>query len=243
MRVHRVGPRSEVSTKSFEFLLREWFADLFDKESKARFCYYTGKYFCTDCHLKEQTIIPARVVHNWNFSIKPVSHFALLHLRTNKHKPLLRVVELNRDLYLRSKQLKDVLPLRQKLWLMRHFVETCRHEATLLQLLGYRTYMLNDPHVYSMNDLVQQYYGRLIPALNGIIDSLLKHIREDCETCKGKGDYCEICNSPRVISHLKLTRFANVLNVRLCITVPALYLTKCHVQNVNGWPVSDEENK
>merc|ERR1712233_56501 len=83
--------------------------------------------------------------------------------------------------------------------------------------------MLNDPHVYSMNDLVQQYYGKLIPALNDIIEMLLRHIRMDCETCRGKGDYCEICNNPRVIFAFETDK------VRKCPQCQALYHSACFI--------------
>ena len=33
----------------------------------ARTCYYTGKYYCHECHLQELRIIPARVLFNWDF--------------------------------------------------------------------------------------------------------------------------------------------------------------------------------
>ena len=33
----------------------------------ARTCYYTGQYYCHECHLQELRIIPARVLFNWDF--------------------------------------------------------------------------------------------------------------------------------------------------------------------------------
>src|SRR5699024_12407372 len=45
--------------------------------SKARQCDYTGLYFCENCHLNDTAIIPARVIHNWDFRPQPVSRAAL----------------------------------------------------------------------------------------------------------------------------------------------------------------------
>uniref|UniRef100_A0A667IF17 Differentially expressed in FDCP 8 homolog n=1 Tax=Lynx canadensis TaxID=61383 RepID=A0A667IF17_LYNCA len=35
--------------------------------SEARQCDYTGQYYCSHCHWNDLAIIPARVVHNWDF--------------------------------------------------------------------------------------------------------------------------------------------------------------------------------
>ena len=32
-------------------------------------CDYTGQYFCEECHWNDLVVIPARVVHNWDFSL------------------------------------------------------------------------------------------------------------------------------------------------------------------------------
>jgi hypothetical protein len=31
-----------------------------------RYCNYTGLYYCPRCHHNEKTLIPARIVHNWD---------------------------------------------------------------------------------------------------------------------------------------------------------------------------------
>jgi hypothetical protein len=35
--------------------------------SNARFCEYTGDFYCSECHKNREAIIPARVVHEWDF--------------------------------------------------------------------------------------------------------------------------------------------------------------------------------
>lgn len=35
--------------------------------SEARQCDYTGQYYCSTCHWNDTAIIPARVIHNWEF--------------------------------------------------------------------------------------------------------------------------------------------------------------------------------
>ena len=42
-----------------------------------RWCHYLGKYFCTGCHSNSTNVIPARIIHQWDFKKYPVSNFAL----------------------------------------------------------------------------------------------------------------------------------------------------------------------
>ena len=103
-------------------------------------------------------------------------------------------------MYLHQKQLKEVLHYRQRLRNMREFIYTCRHRAELLDLLKSKTYMLEDDiHAYSMDDLVKQHLKKLVPFLSDVLSKYKMHIMNQCETCHGKGDYCEICNSRSVI--------------------------------------------
>ena len=39
----------------------------------ARQCDYSGQYYCPACHHNDLAVIPARVVHNWDFSPRKVS--------------------------------------------------------------------------------------------------------------------------------------------------------------------------
>ena len=43
------------------------------ERSEARLCDYSGQYFCEECHWNDSVVIPARVVHNWDFSLYKVS--------------------------------------------------------------------------------------------------------------------------------------------------------------------------
>lgn len=40
--------------------------------SEARQCDYTGQYYCSHCHWNDLAVIPARVVHNWDFEPRKV---------------------------------------------------------------------------------------------------------------------------------------------------------------------------
>lgn len=40
--------------------------------NEARQCDYTGQYYCSSCHWNDTAIIPARVIHNWEFEPRKV---------------------------------------------------------------------------------------------------------------------------------------------------------------------------
>ena len=42
------------------------------ERSEARRCDYSGQYYCEECHWNDLVVIPARVVHNWDFSLYKV---------------------------------------------------------------------------------------------------------------------------------------------------------------------------
>lgn len=43
---------------------------------KPRLCEYSGQLFCSSCHTNDTAILPARVLHNWDFTRYPVSQMA-----------------------------------------------------------------------------------------------------------------------------------------------------------------------
>lgn len=74
--------------------------------SKARLCDYTGLYFCENCHIGDTAIIPARVIHNWDFRPQPVCRVALQIISYLKNTAfhfdgpvLFNLVEINPMLY------------------------------------------------------------------------------------------------------------------------------------------------
>lgn len=47
---------------------------------KPRFCEYTGQLFCSSCHTNETAVLPARVLHSWDFTQRSVSQLAKSYL-------------------------------------------------------------------------------------------------------------------------------------------------------------------
>lgn len=70
--------------------------------TNSRICDYNGFYYCNNCHWGESdsVIIPARLIHNWDFTPRPVSRSSLQIINYIKLKPVLfNITELNSMLY------------------------------------------------------------------------------------------------------------------------------------------------
>lgn len=40
---------------------------------RARLCEFSGQYYCDGCHQGNTTLIPSRMVHNWDLTAREVS--------------------------------------------------------------------------------------------------------------------------------------------------------------------------
>jgi hypothetical protein len=60
---------------------------------EARFCNYSGMYYCSKCHWDEDMVIPARIVQNWDFRphkvrLHPRSHCQLFSPKASRCRDL-----------------------------------------------------------------------------------------------------------------------------------------------------------
>lgn len=76
---------------------------------------------------------------------------------------------------------------------MEQYIDTCRSQQMLLDLLSDRVYLLREIHVYSLRDLMDT--KSMLQILYSIMEKYIEHITKNCETCRGKGHFCEICNT------------------------------------------------
>eukprot|EP00002_Diphylleia_rotans_P040128 TRINITY_DN9456_c0_g1_i1.p1 TRINITY_DN9456_c0_g1~~TRINITY_DN9456_c0_g1_i1.p1 ORF type:complete len:627 (+),score=103.86 TRINITY_DN9456_c0_g1_i1:46-1926(+) len=162
---------------------------------RPRFCYYSGGYFCSRCHINEKSIIPGRVVHLWDFELYPVCNLAKEVIMNIASTPVLNIEEMDPERFNRTDTLKQSKALRNCIYRCNDYISTCQHSETLAAFLGDRLYMLFSPNEYALVDLVDLVKGHLIPHLTYVAQHFQDHILNSCEGCKNKGDYCEICHS------------------------------------------------
>lgn len=48
-------------------------------DEEPRLCDYNGHYYCPRCHWNDEWIIPARVIHNWDFGKYKVTSYCRLY--------------------------------------------------------------------------------------------------------------------------------------------------------------------
>lgn len=189
--------------------------------SSARWCAYSGNFYCPKCHSNKKAVLPARVIKQWNFKPAKVSNYAYDYLQSNWNRPVLDVATLEKDakpsragalglpipiklpLISRNRNssvsiINHLTLLRERLVSVAEFIRACRNGHRLLVSLAERLHLLWSSTLWSMQDLVDAKSGKLEPLLRKYITMFSSHVRS-CDSCSGKGYVCEICTAKEVI--------------------------------------------
>lgn len=190
--------------------------------SEARKCDYTGFYYCSACHWGSSAVIPARVIHNWDFSAQPVCQASLQLLRITANRPLINIEKLNPRLFSLVHELNLVRRLRSELNGMRKYLLVCRNanEDHLLWKSVDIPYLIDTPDLYSLQDLVDTFSAELPSKLHNIAHIFSQHIKVLCEVCKGRGHICEVCSNEEVL-------FPFDSNAVMCTSCNAVFHKSC----------------
>lgn len=160
-----------------------------------RLCDYTGNFYCGACHWNNLSIIPARIIRNWDFKLYKVARGSLQEINLFYERPVIRLEEMNPKLFIFVQNLNQVKKLRQNLALMVKYLFQCRLASELRffdQYLSTKRHLALTPDLYSLADLVSTNTGTLIDVLSKVMQAFEDHIRS-CVICRGKGYLCEIC--------------------------------------------------
>uniref|UniRef100_A0AAG5DYF6 Rubicon Homology domain-containing protein n=1 Tax=Anopheles atroparvus TaxID=41427 RepID=A0AAG5DYF6_ANOAO len=161
--------------------------------SRYRYCHYTGKYNCSGCHKNQMAIIPARVIHRWDFTALPVSVFAYRVLGDIWSTPLYRVNHLFPELYSNVKALRTVRQTRVNIKYVKDFIMNCRHSVSSRSIfMEVPEYFTSDFDMWSMADFLAVKNGTLARLLASIVARCETHILS-CELCLARGFVCEKC--------------------------------------------------
>lgn len=93
-------------------------------------CSYDGYSYCPECSGNESNVIPARIIHNWDFRKHPVSREAKELLKKYEAEPLLDLRILNPSLYDAVPELAATQVLRSQLGFLRPYLQTCSEAAS-----------------------------------------------------------------------------------------------------------------
>ncbi|KOX76480.1 Run domain Beclin-1 interacting and cystein-rich containing protein [Melipona quadrifasciata] len=167
--------------------------------NKFRYCEYLGRYFCTGCHTNQVALIPGKILSKWDFNRYSVSNFSYRLLDQMTSDPLFQINDLNPSLYRRIKQLTRTRLLRSQLFFFKDFLFTCRFATSVQDVLKKEpNYIIGEPHIYSIQDLMHVKYGILPMRLQELVEMCNMHIMS-CELCQARGFVCELCRSKDVI--------------------------------------------
>ncbi|XP_020952685.1 differentially expressed in FDCP 8 homolog isoform X6 [Sus scrofa] len=199
--------------------------------SEARQCDYTGQYYCSHCHWNDLAVIPARVVHNWDFEPRKVSRGSMRYLSLMVSRPVLRLREINPLLFNYVEELVEIRKLRQDILLMKPYFITCREAmaARLLLQLQDRQHFVENDEMYSVQDLLDTHSGRLGCSLAETHTLFAKHIKLDCERCQAKGFVCELCREGDVL-------FPFDSHTSVCADCSAVFHRDCYYDNSTTCP-------
>ncbi|XP_014481802.1 PREDICTED: run domain Beclin-1 interacting and cysteine-rich containing protein [Dinoponera quadriceps] len=187
--------------------------------NRFRYCEYLGRYFCTGCHTNQVAFVPGRILSKWDFNRYPVSNFSYRLLDQMMSDPLFHVNDLNPLLYRRVKQLEKTRVVRTQLFFLKDFLFTCRFSISLQDVLKKEpNYIINDPHVYSIQDLIHVKFGVLFVRLQELVEVCWAHIA-GCELCQARGFVCELCCSKEVIFPWDLSRVVRCAKCGACFHV------------------------
>jgi len=150
---------------------------------KLRYCDYIGKYFCTSCHKMQVSVIPARVLEKWDFTLYPVSNFAYKWLDQIWNLPLFHVSDLNPKLYQKVKSLTAAREARLQLKYVSDFIKECRFTEKEKELISaVPDYWIDDVDIWSVLDFMNVKNSTFSNSIQDIIKQCEDHIiKNNCE--------------------------------------------------------------
>ncbi|GJQ73967.1 hypothetical protein Trydic_g11883 [Trypoxylus dichotomus] len=74
----------------------------------ANVCFFTGEYFCNDCMCETPIIIPARIIHNWDYREYRVSQRAYNYIEEIKDHPMIDLKIVNPLIYSAAEEMSKL---------------------------------------------------------------------------------------------------------------------------------------
>lgn len=205
-----------------------------DKEidlNSSKLCHYDGRYYCRDCHTGSDLLpIPARILRSWDFTPKPISKSSLQKICYLRTKPVLfNLFQINSMLYGFINKLVEIKEVRLRIQSMLKYLDVCG-QPNKPYLTSVPKHFLNGEllNFFTLNDLLD--INQVYDLLNQLQSTLETHIVRKCESCRGKGFYCELCKDP----HDVLYPFSK--NGSDCARCHAVYHKNCFVRKKKNCP-------
>ncbi|XP_031091957.1 uncharacterized protein LOC115996721 isoform X2 [Ipomoea triloba] len=159
---------------------------------KPRLCEYSGQLYCSSCHTNDTAVLPARVLHCWDFNHYSVSQLAKSYLESIRDQPMLCVSAVNPVLFSKVPALQHVTNIRKRIGAMLPFVR-CSFRGSIYKGVGSRRYLLESSDFFALRDLIDLSKG-VFAALPVMVETISRkiteHITEQCLICCDVGVPC-----------------------------------------------------
>eukprot|EP00818_Percolomonas_sp_WS_P009042 CAMPEP_0117447058 /NCGR_PEP_ID=MMETSP0759-20121206/6670_1 /TAXON_ID=63605 /ORGANISM="Percolomonas cosmopolitus, Strain WS" /LENGTH=1366 /DNA_ID=CAMNT_0005239363 /DNA_START=115 /DNA_END=4215 /DNA_ORIENTATION=+ len=196
---------------------------------KPRLCYYTKKLYCRSCHGNDKMIIPARVLHAWDFTKKHVCKAAFEYLQEIHRTACLCVSAINPSLFEQVPNLKKARKIRLLLMKQWDLIKECPQQVAVTRKLqlDYRTFhYVKDTEMYSLDNLENlnrpMRSSPFLRQLASIFHRFNSHIVDQCEYCGSKAkEICSGCKNSHPIYRFQLRGTA------VCPKCDRLFHSKC----------------
>lgn len=168
---------------------------------KPRLCEYSGQLFCSLCHTNDTAVLPARVLHHWDFTRYPVSQLAKSFLDSIYDQPMLCVSAVNPFLFSKVPTLQHVANVRNRIRVVLPYVR-CPFRKSIYKGLGSRRYLLDSNDFFALKDLIdlsKGVFSALPVMVETVSQKIQEHITDQCLICYDVGVPCgarQDCQDP-----------------------------------------------
>ena len=162
---------------------------------------------CGECHVMDMAVIPHRVLNDYNCKPSKVCKSAKHYLDNMYKIPLITINMFNTKLIkqkskkITKKLLKTEIILK-RLSIIKQYMNSCRNFKNFIEtdikIKEYKHFIKN-AGLLSLNDVVNIILFDTHLKLDKLCKILIRHITHDCQMCRLRGHFCEICNDQYVI--------------------------------------------
>jgi len=203
---------------------------------KPRYCDYTGKYHCLQCHSDQRSIIPARILQNWDFKPYPICDASKMFLESTVDDPVYDLSTMSQNLYHKVPNLRNVKILRRQLYYLKDYIFNCERvsQEKVVKEISNKLHIIHNTDIYSLQDLMDLNTEKLVEWIRDLTERFIVHVTK-CNICKERGQPCAICHDPSVVYPF------NVRTTTECKTCHAPFHRICR-RKVTNCPVCEKSD-